>query len=157
MSSDTKTFSITRRAALRGAGLAGSLPLLTIGAPAWAERPSGRIQMEQVQVSLLVSAGWGHGTLYYNGTHRFRIRGLGVGGIGASKLVARGNVFRLKTLSDFPGAYGTARAGAVAGDAQLRGGLWMQNTNGVQIHLVPNRTGLQLSLGADGVLISFET
>ena len=66
-------------------------------------------------------------------------------------------MFRLTKLSDFPGAYGSARAGAVGGDAQLKGGMWMENPAGVQIHLVPRRTGLALSLGADGVLITFAT
>jgi hypothetical protein len=45
-------------------------------------------------------------------------------------------------LSDFSGAYGAARAGAVAGDAELKGGLWMENPAGVQIHMVPRRSGL---------------
>ena len=85
------------------------------------------------------------------------MKGLGVGGVGVSKLEAYGNVFRLTRLSDFPGAYGEARAGAVAGDAQLEGGMWMQNPAGVQIHLVPRRSGVALSLGADGVLITFDT
>ena len=40
------------------------------------------------------------------------------------------------------------------GDAQLHGGIWMQNPAGVQIHLVPRRQGVALSLWADGVLIS---
>ena len=66
-------------------------------------------------------------------------------------------MFHLTKLSDFPGAYGEARAGAVAGDAQLEGGMWMENTAGVQIHLVPRRSGLALSLGADGVVITLDT
>ena len=127
MTSDTKTFAITRRGALRRVGLAASLPLLTFVLPAWAETPSGRLEMEEVELSLLLSAGWGHGSLFYEGTHAFKMKGLGVGGVGVSKLEAYGNVFRLTRLSDFPGAYGEARAGAVAGDAQLEGGMWMQN------------------------------
>jgi len=66
-------------------------------------------------------------------------------------------VFRLSKLSDFPGACGSAQGGAVAGAAQLRGGVWMENPAGVQIHLVPRRSGLALSLGADGVPITFDT
>jgi hypothetical protein len=45
----------------------------------------------------------------------------------------------------------------VAGDAELKGGLWMENPAGVQIHMVPRRSGLALSLGADGVVITFDT
>ena len=157
MTSDETTFAITRRGALRRAGLAASLPLLTLATPARADKPSGRVEIEQVEVSVLLSAGWGHGTLFYEGSHAFKIKGLGVGGLGVSKLEAYGNVFRLSKLSDFTGAYGSAQAGAVAGDAQLRGGMWMENPAGVQIHLVPRRSGLALSLGADGVLITFDT
>ena len=157
MTSDSTILAITRRTALRHVGLAASLPLLGIAGPALAETPSGRIDMEQIQISLLLSAGWGHGTLTFSGTHEFKIKGMGVGGLGISKLEAHGNVFRLKKLSDFPGVYGAVRAGAVAGDAQLRGGTWMENPAGVQIHLVPRRKGVALSLGADGVLITLDT
>ena len=157
MKSDETSFAITRRAALRWAALAASLPTLSLAAPARAETPSGRVELEEVELSLLLSAGWGHGSLFYEGTHGFKMKGLGVGGIGVSKLEAYGNVFRLRKLSDFRGAYGLARAEAVAGDEALQGGLWMENPAGVQIHLVPRRSGVALSLGADGVLITFDT
>jgi hypothetical protein len=157
MTSDKSTFAITRRSALRRAGLAASLPLLTLAMPALAATPSGRLEMEEVEISLLLSAGWGHGKLFYQGTHAFKLKGLGVGGLGVSKLEAYGNVFHLTKLLNFSGVYGAARAGAVAGDAQLKGGLWMENPAGVQIHLVPRRSGLALSLGADGVVIAFDT
>jgi hypothetical protein len=156
MTSEDTTLAITRRAVIRRARLAASLPLLTLASPARAETPSGRLEMEEVELSLLLSAGWGHGTLHYEGTHGFKLKGLGAGGLGVSKLEAYGNVFHLTKLSDFPGAYGEARAGAVAGDAQLEGGMWMENTAGVQIHLVPRRSGLALSLGADGVVITLD-
>jgi hypothetical protein len=153
---------VTRRTALQRAGMAAVLPLLAAPAllkprSAWAEARSGTVSIDQIEVALLLNAGWGHGTLHFQGAHRFKVKGIGVGGIGVSKLQAYGNVFRLKTLSDFAGAYGSAQAGAVAGDQQLRGGLWMQNTSGVQIHLVPTRSGVSLNLGADGVLITFDT
>ena len=113
--------------------------------------------MEQTQVSLLANAGWGHGTLTYQGrAYRFRIHNLGVGGIGYSKLSARGNVFALNKLEDFAGLYGIVQTGAVAANDQLRGGIWLQNTEGVRMHLVPNRSGLALDLGADRLVIQFE-
>ena len=99
MTSDEVTFAITRRDALRRAGLAASLPLLILALPARAETPSGRLEMEEVEISLPLSAGWGHGTLFYEGTHPFKLRGLGVG-LGVSKLEAYGNVFRLTKLSE---------------------------------------------------------
>ncbi len=162
MSSNETSAPITRRKTLRGAGMALAAPLLAAPAilrpePAWAEKPSATLTLHRVDVALLLNAGWGGGTLYYHGRHAFKIKGLGVGGIGVSKLEAHGNVFRLKQLSDFGGVYGSVQAGAVAGDAQLHGGLWMQNPAGVQIHLVASRQGVALNLGADGVLITFDT
>ena len=148
---------LTRRATLRRAGLAASLPLLSMVAPrAWADKPSGRVDIEQIQISLLIGAGWGHGTLYFEGTHPFSIKGLGIGGLGVDKIEARGNVFHLAKLSDFPGTYGSVHTGAVATDVEYKGGIWMQNPAGVQLHLVPKRVGLALSFGADGVLIQLD-
>ncbi len=163
MTSNDAGTPITRRAALRRAGGAAALPLLA--SPLLlrsrqalaAEKPSATLTLHRVDVALLLNAGWGGGTLYYQGHHAFKIKGLGIGGIGISKLEAHGNVFRLKQLSDFAGLYGSVQAGAVAGDEQLHGGLWLQNPAGVQIHLVPRRQGVSLSLGADGVLITFDT
>jgi hypothetical protein len=162
MTSEAPRAPVTRRAALQRAGTAAlpllAAPLLLRSRPAWAaERPSGTLTLHRVDIALLLNAGWGGGMLYYDGRHAFKIKGLGVGGIGVSKLEARGNVFRLKQLSDFGGVYGSVQAGAVAGDAQLHGGLWMENPAGVQIHLVPTRQGVSLNLGASGVLITFDT
>jgi hypothetical protein len=162
MTSNQAGIPVSRRTALQRAGAAVSLPLL--GAPfllhsnpASAEPRSGTVSIDQVQIAFLLNAGWGTGTLHFAGVHRFKIKGIGVGGIGVNTLEAYGNVFRLKKLADFPGAYGSVQAGAVAVDAQLRGGMWMQNTSGVQIHLLPVRKGVSLNLGADGVLVTFDT
>lgn len=110
--------------------------------------------MEQVQVAYLASAGGGTGTLYYQGAaYPFSIGGLGVGGIGASTIDAQGEVYKLGSLATFPGTYGQARYGFAIGT--LSGGdLWMQNENGVIMHLKAKRTGLMLSLGADAMVIS---
>ena len=156
------TTTLRRRAVLGtalGAGAAIALATRPAAAqqPAPAEAPSGTVTMEQTQISLLANAGWGHGALTYQGhTYRFRLHNLGVGGIGYSKLSARGNVFGLTKVEDFSGLYGVLRAGAVAANDQLRGGIWLQNSSGVRMHLVPTRTGLALNLGADGLVIQFQ-
>jgi hypothetical protein len=121
------------------------------------ERPSARLTLTQRQVSLLGSVAWGSGTLVFEGhSHRFRIRGVGIGGVGISEMTATGEVYGLEKLSDFLGVYGQARAGAVGGESQLRGGIWLQNTAGVRIFLSPERTGVALSVGADGMLIELQ-
>ncbi len=143
----------------------GRLGLVTVfaaglGARTGSAQPSGpvgHVTITQTQVSLLGSVSWGSGTLTFEGhTHRFRVRGLGVGGIGVSELRASGDVYALSRLADFPGLYGAARAGAVAGSAAVRGGAWLQNPAGVSIQLRPQRTGVALQIGADGLLIELE-
>jgi hypothetical protein len=152
---------LQRRTALRVAlGAGAALAVVrhaTAQQPAPAEAPSGTVTMEQTQISLLANAGWGHGSLTYQGrAFRFRLHNLGVGGIGYSHFSARGNVYALTKVEDFPGLYGLLQAGAVAANDQLHGGVWLQNPAGVRMHLVPNRSGLALSLGADGLVIQFE-
>jgi hypothetical protein len=117
---------------------------------------SGTVEIEQVQIAFIASANVGGGTLAFQGrSYRFSVGGLGVGGFGASKMQATGEVFNLKELRQFPGAYGQARYGVAAGDRSA-GELWMQNPNGVLISLRAKRSGLALSLGADAVYIDFK-
>ncbi|MEI6160294.1 MAG: hypothetical protein WCP77_10695 [Roseococcus sp.] len=123
-----------------------------------AEAPLGaavaRVEMNNWQVGFIGQVAWGSGTITYRGrTHRFRVRGLGAGGVGMARIRAMGRVYNMTSLDQFPGLYGQARAGLVAPGAQLRGGLWMQNTSGVRMNLVPNRTGLAAQVGADGLLV----
>ena len=106
---------LQRRRNILRAGLAGGLCWIAGTRLASAQQaapavPSGQVTMEQTQVSLLANAGWGSGTLTYQGhSYRFRLHNLGVGGIGYSKLSARGNVFGLTRVEDFAGLYGVCR------------------------------------------------
>jgi len=116
--------------------------------------PDGTVEMNQVQAAFIGSAGGGSGTLFFGGgVYRFNVGGLGVGGIGASTIDAVGEVYKLRRLADFPGAYAQARYGFAVGTAS-GGDLWMQNEAGVVMHLKAKRTGLMLSLGGDAVVIS---
>jgi hypothetical protein len=135
-----------------------TLPALQAGTPARAEehKKSGEVSIDQVQVAFIFSGNLGGGKLMYKGkTYDFTIGGLGVGGIGASSIQARGTVYDLERLEDFPGAYGQARAGFVAGDVSS-GDLWLQNSKGVYMSLKAERQGLALSLGADAIYIDFD-
>ena len=121
------------------------------------EMASGTVTLEQIEVSFIGSAKTGGGTLNYQGkTYHFKVGGLGVGGIGVSKINATGEVYRLKNLSDFEGVYGGLRSGIVVGKKGMEGGIWVENTKGVFMHLIPKRSGLALSLGADGIVIELE-
>lgn len=117
---------------------------------------TGKVRIQQVQVAFIGSGQVGGGTLSFRGrNYGLTVGGLGFGGIGASKLTASGAVYGLNRLEDFPGAYVQLREGWALGD-QGRGTLWLRNTNGVTLKLATRRKGLQLSLGADGVLIGFK-
>lgn len=137
----------------------GTCLLLT--APAVAqERPSGppaaSVTIKQVQVAFIGSGAAGGGTLRYRGrSYPLSVGGLGVGGIGASKLTATGEVYGLTNREDFAGAYLQLRAGWAVGD-QGKGTLWLKNDKGVTMRLKTRRQGLQLSLGADAVVIGFK-
>lgn len=65
--------------------------------------PSGYVEMTQIQAAYLGSGNAGKGILRYRGrTYRFTVGGLGVGGIGISKIEAKGEVYGLERLRDFP-------------------------------------------------------
>ncbi|MCG7360380.1 hypothetical protein MHZ93_03795 [Roseomonas sp. ACRSG] len=113
------------------------------------------LTIEEVQVAFIGSGDAGHGTLRFRGSdYPFRVTGLGVGGIGASRLEADGEVYNLNNLQDFAGTYGRARAGYAIGDVS-GGGMWMENGAGVVLRLRTRREGLMLSLGGDVMVISF--
>jgi len=118
--------------------------------------PDGTIDMQEVQVAYLASGGGGHGTLFYQGSaYPFTIGGLGVGGIGASTISAAGEVYKLNSLVQFPGAYAQGRYGFALGN-RSGGDLWLQNEAGVILHLKAKREGLMLSLGGDAIVISMQ-
>ncbi len=127
-------------------------PLLSLeGKP-----PSGQVQMKEVQVAYIGSAGTGEGVLRFRGdSYAFAISGLGVGGIGASTLDARGEVYNLSDLADFAGTYVEGRYGLALGTAST-GDLWLENSRGVIMHLRAQREGLMLSLGGDAVAITMK-
>ncbi len=117
---------------------------------------SGTLTIEQVQIAFIGSGNLGGGTLIVNGQkYSFSIGGLGVGGFGVSRMEAYGNVYNLRNLADFAGAYVQARYGMAVGSMST-GKLWLQNARGVVLELNAKRSGLALSLGGDAVYINFD-
>jgi hypothetical protein len=135
--------------------------LFLITAPVLAQeqptsKPSATITIQQLQVAFIGSGAIGGGTLNYRGhAYPLSVNGLGVGGIGASQLSASGVVYGLRNREDLAGVYGQIRAGWALGD-QGGGTLWLKNDKGVAMKLQTHRRGLQLALGADGVVIGFK-
>lgn len=120
------------------------------------ERPTATISLQGAAAAFIGSGQGGDGTLVFKGkSYPFYVGGLGIGGIGASTIEATGEVYRLKKLADFPGAYSQVRYGAVAGTSST-GEMWLNNPEGVIIHLDARRTGLMLSLGGDAMVITLK-
>jgi hypothetical protein len=114
------------------------------------------LTIEQVQIAFIGSGNLGGGTLSVGGQkYSFSVGGLGIGGIGVSRMEATGSVYNLKNINDFAGAYVQARYGIAVGSMST-GQLWLQNTKGVVLELKAKRTGLALSLGGDAVYINFD-
>ena len=116
--------------------------------------PDGRVSMTMVQAAFLASGSGGSGTLSFRGrSFPFNVGGAGLGGIGGSTIQAVGEVYGLDSVAKFPGTYAQTRVGFAFGTSSA-GQLWLQNANGVIMHLQAARTGLILSLGADAVVIT---
>ena len=120
-----------------------------------ADHPAATISIQQLRVPLTTSWVLRVGTLIYNGrSYSIRVNGLGVSGSGAVRLSASGAVYGLRKLADLPGIYAQVRAGWALGDHGL-GTLWLSNSKGVTVRLSTHRKGLQLAIGADGIVIGF--
>ena len=135
----------------------GSMLLCLLSASVVAQeappKPSGTVTISQVQVAFIGSGSGGGGTLHFQGrNYPFKLGGLGIGGIGVSRLEATGTVYDLRRVEDFDGVYGQTRVGWSAG-AQGKGQLWLKNPNGVYIRLRAQRSGYSLNLGADGMVV----
>ncbi|RYE74336.1 MAG: hypothetical protein EOP19_27925 [Hyphomicrobiales bacterium] len=134
--------------------------VLMLASPAMAQQRSlgpatGTVRLEQVQAGFIASGEAGGGTLRYQGrSYPITVGGLGIGSIGAARSVASGTVYGLHRRSDFAGAYVQLKEGWAVGAAG-RGATWLRNDKGVTLKLATRRQGLQLQLGADGVLIGF--
>jgi hypothetical protein len=146
-------FDKTVRRFAAGLMLVGVFAVGAFAQSAPPSKPSGSVSIHQVQIAFIGSGTAGGGTLYFRGrSYPFRLGGLGIGGIGISRLDAVGSVYNLYRLQDFNGVYGQARTGWALGE-RGRGQMWLQNGNGVYLHLHAQRQGLSLSLGADGMVV----
>jgi hypothetical protein len=145
-----------RKFSWAGLGLAAILFLAALPAgaqDAHPSRPSGNVTIHQVQVAFIGSGTAGGGTLYFRGrAYPFKLGGLGIGGIGVSRLDASGTVYNLQRVEDISGVYGQVRTGWAIG-GQGSGKMWLRNANGVYLELHATRRGMALSLGADGMAI----
>ena len=106
-------------------------------------KPSGRVTMTQVFLS---GTGLGSGALTFKGrNYPFTLTGE-LNGLGAlSGIQGAGDVYNLKDVSQFAGAYIQGAAPLAAGS--LPGEIWLKNTSGVIIRLSGQQNGITVSSG----------
>jgi len=110
----------------------------------------GTVSFTGGAVALGVGFQWGSGILTFRGRqYPFRVRGLSVADVGASRVSATGTVRNLNNVADFNGNYVAATAGAVVAGG---GGIGtLRNQNGVTINGIATQQGLRLTLAASGL------
>ena len=117
---------------------------------------TGTVKIEQISVAFIASGQLGGGTFTFRGrSYPISVGGLGIGGIGASRVLASGRVYGLKDRTDLAGAYVQLKEGWAVGRAG-QGRIWLKNDKGVTISLDTRRQGLEATIGADGVVIAFK-
>ena len=119
-------------------------------------KPSATVEIKETQFGFILNGDIGHGTLNYNGDKKlFHMHGAKLGGMGITGQDIVGEVYNLERVEDFDGLYFKAEAGMtiVAGD---KTGTWLKNDDGTVMHLkAVSGKGLALSIGVEGVNISF--
>ena len=147
-----------RKLRLSIGSLAAALLLLALPTTAQVEKDwvlAGTVEISSTQISFIASGSGGGGTLEFAGKeHKFSIGGLGIGGIGIKTFNAVGAVYNMDDVSKFPGTYVQARAGATLGAG--KGAMRLSNGNGVIMDLKFSSSGLALSLGADGMIVTMK-
>lgn len=117
-------------------------------------RVTGSVSMEVTAVSVGIGVSWGTGILtFQNENHPFRVRGLGMVGVGGNKVRATGTVFNLDRLEEFPGTWAEIDSAAVLGRS-ASGGISLSNGK-VHMILSGERKGAKLAAGGGVVTIRF--
>ena len=117
--------------------------------------PSGTVEIDETQFAFIIGGSVGGGTLRFKGKrYPFKTSGLKVGGIGVAKVAAVGEVYDLKSVSDFPGTYVKGGIGFALGGGV--GGLIMKNEHGVVMRLGSTLQGVALTLGVEGLTVKME-
>lgn len=133
------------------------LSFSVIGSVAIAEekQPSGTVSIQTKAVAVGIGYSWGEGVLNFQGKeYKFKIKGLSVVDVGVSSISAKGNVYHLSRVSDFPGTFTAAEAGIALGGGV--GAQAMENQYGVVMNLTSTKAGIQLKLAPEGLKIQLQ-
>lgn len=112
-------------------------------------RPSGAVTMTQVYIS---GTGLGSGTLTFRGrSYPFTTIGELIGLGALSGIEAAGDVYNLRDLSQFSGAYIQGAPPLAVGS--LPGEVWLRNNHGVVMRLTGLQNGITISSGRYEIFI----
>ena len=113
--------------------------------------PSGNVTITE---DFVTGLGGGRGTLeYQRRTYPFEVVGTVAGpGGGLEKISASGPVYKLASVSDFPGRY-TQSTGKAGFSSSGSSDLWLENNAGVIMHVQGSSAGAMLTLGKDEIII----
>jgi hypothetical protein len=115
----------------------------------------GFVTIELKHLAAGVGLEWGNGVLTYKGKkYTFKVKGVQIGAVGLSKLTARGDVYNLFSIAEFPGEYAAVGAGA----AIIKGKEGQEYANAKGVHIVFKGTekGLNLAIGPEGFTVRLE-
>jgi hypothetical protein len=153
---------------MRRLGTLGIVALLVVGVLAGAadaerkkraassgERADATLTLETKSVAFGVGYSWGGGVLNYKGKrYPFKVDGLAVGAVGASRSDVTGYVYNLKNVRDFEGTYTAVDAAATVGGG--KGIATMKNGNDVRVTLRSTSQGLEFKAAPEGVKFTLQ-
>lgn len=128
-----------------------------IGSVAYAEKgqPSGTVSIETTSVAVGIGYSWGEGVLNFQGKeYKFKIKGISVVDVGVSTISAKGHVYHLSRISDFPGTFSAAEAGIALGAGA--GASTMENQYGVVMSLTSTKAGIKFKLAPEGLKVQLQ-
>jgi hypothetical protein len=136
--------------------LAAFLATMLLGVPTLSQaQTTGVVRLHIVKAGFVIGVGSGSGVLTYGGkSYGLAVSGVGIGSLGVAAVDLVGSASNLIGPASIAGTYGGAGAGATfVGGGQVA---TLQNDSGVVLRLQGSQTGLQVSLGLDGMTISLQ-
>jgi hypothetical protein len=116
----------------------------------------GAIELNNGPTSGVPLGGAGTGSVYFHDkAYRFEIGGEGVDGSAVAIIQTSGEAYHLDDIARFAGTYRRTTSAPVTAGGQS-GGLWLQNQNGIIIHLRPPTGGRMPDIGDDALSIVLE-
>jgi hypothetical protein len=146
-------FIVTAIAALSVSALASCAPKPPPPSAANLGATEGTVTFSGGAVAIGIGFQWGSGTLTFQGQqYAFRVNGLSVVDVGATRITGSGTVRNLHNVADFSGNYVSISAGVTVAGGGAVGTL--HNQNGVVIDGVTTAQGVRLTLAPGGVNIT---